>query len=129
MDDKKEYRKLLKKFIIPVLRRATYRWPMRSEALKNARVDRGLYKCANCENIFKNKEIQLDHTEPVVPLEVTAEQQSWDSYIERMFCEASGYQVLCETCHDMKSAMEVQIRKENRKKLKEEQKTIAKKKK
>lgn len=118
MDDI-EYKKLLKKFIIPVLRRATYRWPERSQALRNARVDRGLYKCANCEQLFKSKEIQLDHIEPVVPLEVTGLEQSWDSYITRMFCRAEGYQAICEQCHDMKSAVEVQIRKENRKKLKE----------
>lgn len=128
MDDI-EYKKLLKKFLIPVLRRATYRWSQRSEALRNARVDRGLYKCANCELTFKNKEIQLDHKIPVVPLDLAGKEQTWDSYIERLFCRADGFSVLCFTCHDIKSKMEVEIRKQNRKKAKEEKKNLAKSKK
>ena len=125
MDDV-EYKKKLKKFIIPLLRRGSYRWPDRNEALKLARVERGMYKCANCEQIFRNKEVQIDHVEPVVPLAVSIEGQTWDSYIERMFCQASGYQILCSQCHTMKSSVEVQTRKQNRQLLK---KPIVKKKK
>lgn len=125
MDDI-EYKKKLKKFIIPLLRRGSYRWPERNECLKAARVERGLYKCSNCEQIFKSKEVQIDHVEPVVPLKVTEEGQTWDSYITRMFCEVSGYQILCTTCHTMKSAVEVQTRKQNRQLLK---KPVASKKK
>lgn len=98
----------LKNFIIPTLRRASYRWFARSEALKSARIERGLYKCAGCQNTFRNKEIQLDHIQPVVDLKTGFD--GWDSYIKRMFCNASGYQVLCDTCHDVKSDIERNIR-------------------
>ena len=52
----KPKRSNLKSFIINALRRATYRWPPRSEALKTSRKERGLYQCKYCEEYFKNKE-------------------------------------------------------------------------
>lgn len=116
MDDN-EYEKKLKKFIIPVLRRASYRWDERNDCLKLARVERGIYKCANCGEKYPRKEVQIDHIEPVVPLDMGMEKQTLDSYIRRMFCKINGYQVLCELCHSMKSAMEVQTRKQNRQAL------------
>jgi len=128
MDDN-EYKKLLKRFIVPTLRRASYRWPERNESLKAAKLERGVYKCANCELPHPRKNVQIDHIEPVVPLEVTLTTQSWDSYIERMFCTRDKYQILCEQCHDLKSSMEVQTRKANRAKLKKKcKKSVVKKK-
>ena len=124
MDDI-EYKKLLKRFLIPTLRRASYRWPERNESLKAAKIERGIYKCANCELPHARKNVQIDHTVPVVPLEVTMDTQTWDSYIERMFCQRESYQILCTGCHDMKTQMEVQTRKQNRQALK---KPLAKKK-
>ena len=49
-----------------VLRSASFRWKPRGEALKAARVERGKYKCASCEELFGPKEIILDHIDPVV---------------------------------------------------------------
>lgn len=106
----------LKSFIINTLRRASYRHPARNEALKAARIERGLYKCAMCTEIFPKKIIKLDHKDPVVN-PVTGF-TTWDDYIPRMFCEASGYQVICETCHDSKTAVERELRKTYRKKKK-----------
>jgi hypothetical protein len=57
----KPKRSNLKSFIINSLRRATYRWPPRGEALKWARKEKGSYVCAHCNELFKNKEICLDH--------------------------------------------------------------------
>ena len=48
MKTKEEHDKELKSFVIATLRRASYRWYSRTEALKNARVSRGLYKCESC---------------------------------------------------------------------------------
>ena|ERR1035437_1422873 len=129
MDD---YQKLLKRFLIPTLRRASYRWPMRNSALINARIERGIYLCANCSIPHPRKNVQIDHTVPVVPLEIATTPQSWDNYIERMFCPKEGYQILCLQCHELKSSVEVQTRKQNRQKLKDsvpKKKKVAKKKK
>jgi 5-methylcytosine-specific restriction endonuclease McrA len=102
----------VKAFIIATLRRASYRWRGRSEAVKLARRDRGLYECASCKNLFRNKEYCVDHISPIVP--VTGF-DSWDGFIERLFCEADGFQILCYPCHDLKSSNENIVRKIKRK--------------
>lgn len=96
------------------LRKASFRWPPRTEALRAARVSRGQYKCAGCEGEFTNKEVSLDHKEPVI--DPKRGWQGWDSFIERMFCPASGFQVLCSECHDNKTEKERTIRTKNRRK-------------
>lgn len=113
----KEYEKELKRFIIPKLRSASYRWRYRSQAIKNARKSRGVYECAHCKSELKNGEYVLDHKEPVVPL-TGWDGKDWTSYIRRMFCKTEGFQMLCETCHDIKSDTEDQIRKMHREKKK-----------
>lgn len=109
-----ELKKELKRFLIPKIRSASYRWGERSKAIKNARVERGRYKCSMCGNKeLKNGEYVLDHTEPVVALD--GWDGNWDTYINRMFVKAEGFQVLCKTpCHEIKTSMEVQLRKMRR---------------
>jgi len=116
-EELKEHMKLLKKFLIPVLRRATYRFVLRTEALKEARVERGLYRCAMCEELFKNKDICIDHVNPVI--DVTEGFKDWQTYILRMFPPKKGWQILCKNCHDIKTMMEDEIRKLSNKKRKE----------
>lgn len=98
----------LKRFLIPVLRRATYRWKERGEALKSARIERGLYKCASCFQDFKAKEVQLDHIYPVVDPKIGW--IDWNTFIQRLFVFKEGWQVLCKTCHDEKTMLEDALR-------------------
>ena len=107
----------LKSFVIATLRSATYRYPMRNEALKAARVDRGLYKCASCQGTFKREGVVIDHREPVVDVKLGF--TTWDDYINRMFCDSSMLDILCEQCHDSKSLMEREMRMLFRKQRKE----------
>ncbi len=85
-------------------------WPPRKEAIKKARVARGEYKCASCEGIFGPKQIQLDHINPVIDEEEGF--VDWNTYIERLFCDEDGFQVMCITCHSAKSFLENEIRKQ-----------------
>ena len=112
--------KELKRFLIPKLRSASYRWAERSKAIKNARVARGLYKCAMCgDSTLKNGQFVMDHKAPVVPFEGW-NGTDWTQYITRMFVKAEDFQALCNTCHDLKTDSEVQIRKFYREKKKKE---------
>lgn len=92
-----------KSWMISQLRKASYRYPARNEALKRARVDRNQYKCAHCGNIFGRKDVQIDHIVPVVKLQGFT---GWDDYITRMFCPVEGYQVLCKEDHAKKTEQE-----------------------
>lgn len=117
----------LSNFLIPSLRRACYRYPPRSEALKLARVERGLYKCGKggkwgCGGLYSRDFMVLDHDIPVVGAEGFT---TWDEYIKRMFCSVDNFNCLCKPCHDQKSADEAHARKayrEAQKKLDKEKK-------
>ena len=104
----KKYNK--KTFVTASLRRASIRWPPRSEALKKARVDRGLYRCSSCAEVFKKQEVHLDHIVPVVSPETGF--IGWDDFIEKLFCDVEGFQILCKYCHETKTMLEDEIRKQ-----------------
>lgn len=127
MKEIKDIDKYRDQFIIWTLRRASFRWPPRGEAMKLARVDRGLYRCAGCNSTFKNKEVRVDHVKPVVPLpsELSSMRKEagdireytkadMGQIMRRMFPEASGFQILCVNCHSDKTRREQDERKEYR---------------
>lgn len=111
-----------KSFIISGLRQTSKRWAPINEVKKEARVSRGIYRCAGCKKDvpFTYKEgrkrvqnVFVDHIEPVVdPIKGFT---TWDEYIARMFVEKEGLQVLCKVCHDQKSEKEKHLRMENKK--------------
>ena len=104
-------------WIISALRARFLRWGPRTEALKRARVARGLYLCAKCNQVGpaslapepgktkrKNNAV-VDHIDPVVcPYQGY---QGWNIYIQRMFVEPDGLQVLCRACHRAKTGAEM----------------------
>ena len=75
----------------------------RRAALSRGRQARGCYKCEQCGSLVGVGLINVDHINPAVP--VTG-WDSWDGYIERLFCSEDGLQVLCDLCHTIKTAAE-----------------------
>jgi hypothetical protein len=100
------------------LRRASLMWGPISECRRLARRERGKYECAMCHELFGPKEVQVDHIDPVI--DIIKGWESWDTYIARLFCDLDGLACLCKTCHESKTAAEVQMRKYARAKRKEE---------
>lgn len=109
-------------FITGVLRSGFRKYPSKYETLKEASVGKKInkktnrmaehFQCAACKQEFPAKEVQVDHREPVVcPV---AGFVDWNTYIARMYCGKDNLQVLCGGCHDIKSAKERIIRKENK---------------
>lgn len=110
-------------FVMQLLRRGTYRWPGRFNSLKKANQGRNQYLCAGCGGIFKKKEINLDHIEPVIPVEGT---EDFNVIIERMYAMEDGWQVLCSVpsesnggkpkgCHGEKTEIENEQRRDVKK--------------
>jgi 5-methylcytosine-specific restriction endonuclease McrA len=95
------------------LRRISYQYPARKEAIVKARISRGLYKCAKCEGHFRQGEFNLDHIEPVDNPHVGF--IGWDDYISRLFVDVDGWQILCTQCHNTKTQFEAEIRKQAKK--------------
>jgi len=127
-EKEKKWKQQLKSFIIPVLRRATFRWPPRYAAEKAARVGRGEYLCAKCGAICKPKQFTLDHINPVVSVEKGF--TDWNDFLERLFCPQEGYQILCPQCDLIKTSIEDSLRAEyhkQRKELAKQEKKLCKK--
>lgn len=109
-------------FIRGNLRRTSQKWPPIANCLKQARVARGEYLCAGCGNVVpastkddfgkRIKNVHVDHIDPVV--DPTIGFVNWDTFITRMFVEASGLQVLCHKCHTIKTEKEKAVAKERR---------------
>lgn len=106
----------LKSFVVNALRRASYRWRGRYTALANAKIGRNQYICRMCPKgtVHPKKNIQLDHIIPCVPVEGW---DNFDGFIERLFCETEGYQLLCLDHHQEKTLIENGGRKEERTKV------------
>lgn len=98
-------------FISSALRNA--RWPQKYAAIRKAYIKDGinpatgrmckLHECCQCHGLFPASGVQSDHIVPVVPLDGF---DCWDAYIERLFCEVDGLQVLCKDCHKVKTKEE-----------------------
>lgn len=106
-----------------MLRAGSSRWPPKYEAMQEAYAGSKInvksgrtakhYKCNDCGNDFPAKEVQVDHIEPVIDPHKGF--INWDTVIERMFCEADGFQVLCTICHKKKTDQEKLIAKQRKK--------------
>lgn len=117
-----------KSFIKSALRQASMKWGPKNEALKEARLEKGWYRCAECgervpatvkvvhptDGTYKRvKNVHVDHIIPVIDPAVGF--TTWDSVIERMFCEKEDLRVLCASCHKTITDEEKRIAKERRK--------------
>jgi 5-methylcytosine-specific restriction endonuclease McrA len=124
--------KIPKNWIVKVLRDISYKRPEYKEAKDKMRIDVGTYRCEICQCLMyegtsdkrfnefrlkyselKRQKPQLDHKDPVV--DISKGWEGFDLYIERLFCDTEGLQVLCKECHDIKSAKEAGDRAETRK--------------
>ncbi len=110
-------------FIKGLIRDGLRKWEPKHNCIKNARVRRGWYLCAECKQevptsikrelktkpgVFKKtRNIYADHTIPIIDPAVG--RRSWDEVIERAFVDTDSYQAICYACHEEKTASERQI--------------------
>jgi len=98
-------------FIRSALRQKSRWWkPIAQAKQKAKRVYKGPlkrqkfeYQCANCLQWFPDKKINVDHINPAGTLRCA---NDLPGFVERLFCEVDGLQVLCSGCHDKKTADE-----------------------
>jgi hypothetical protein len=106
-------------FVTSTLRAGSRKWPPKYETLNAAKTEKKInkatgrlaqhYLCAMCEQQYTQKDVQVDHIKPVVDPKKGF--VSWDTYIDRMFCEGKNLQVLCKICHVEKTKLEKEISK------------------
>ena len=106
-------------FVTSTLRAGSRKWPPKYETLNAAKTEKKVnkatgrlaqhYLCAMCEQEYTQKDVQVDHIKPVIDPKKGF--VSWDTYIDRMFCEGKNLQVLCKVCHAEKTKLEKEISK------------------
>jgi hypothetical protein len=106
-------------FVTSTLRAGSRKWPPKYETLNAAKTEKKInkatgrlaqhYLCAMCEQEYTQKDVQVDHIKPVIDPKKGF--VSWDTYIDRMFCEGKNLQVLCKVCHAEKTKIEKEISK------------------
>lgn len=95
-------------FIRSTLRQKSRWWKPILETKKNGRrAYRGQnkrqkweYQCNECKNWFMEKEVAVDHIKPVGTLKSA---QDLPDFVENLFCESFNLQLLCTSCHDLKT--------------------------
>lgn len=123
--------KKFKPKLISSLRKLSYAYPPRNAAKAKRKRGPATYECEQCnvyvyegaKNLSEIKKLFpkttplvagkacVDHIVPVVP-PTGFDRGFWDwhEYVIRMFCDEEGFQVLCESCHDTKTAAEDELR-------------------
>lgn len=91
------------------LRDVWRRHPTPNALLREMRVAPNTWLCSVCGARFGRKEIRIDHLDPVVAVTGFVD---WNTYIERLFCGASGLALVCIACHAKKTESERHARKE-----------------
>ena len=99
-------------FVRSALRRAAMKWPVKQDVLHAARRSkkkgtpgrhRFEYQCNECTKWFKGSEVQVDH---IIPAGSLTCPEHLPEFVERLFCEEDGLQVLCKKCHHIKTQEE-----------------------
>ena len=108
-----------KGFIISALRGAFRRYPPKQQCIdnaftcikKNPKTGRMCkhHLCVKCKVDFPRKEVVADHIKPIV--DTRQGFLDFNTWIERGFVALRGFQCLCKTCHNKKTARERQQRK------------------
>ena len=116
-------------FVKNLIRSGSRKWGPTQLCIKKARVERGIYLCANCHEHVpativveglkgRTKNILVDHIAPVIDPHVGF--TTWDSYIAGIFCEEDNLQIICRACHLVKTKEETDIATERRRREKED---------
>lgn len=101
------------------IRRIFSRSPVKIEVLKKVRREvprynkdgsRGKrdaveYQCAVCKSWVGSTKVEVDHIIPVIEVNEKGF-VDWNTFVERLFCKAEALQVICDPCHDKKTAQE-----------------------
>ena len=71
--------------------------------------------CKACNKPTPTYLMQVDHVDPIVPIDQTLEDMTWDEVIDRVWCSPHNLNPLCKTCHLIKSKLEAKLRRASKK--------------
>lgn len=72
-------------------------------------------RCAACNKLEPLYLLEIDHTEPLIPLDSSLEEMTWDEVVNRAWCDQRLLQAICKPCHKLKNSGEMKQRRANKK--------------
>lgn len=106
------------------IRRAFSRSELRQKAIAESRVDhydptrprvKKWSRCSKCQKLVPTYQVELDHKDPIIPVDKSFEDMSLDEVVDRTWCDERLLQPMCPECHELKTQAENKIRRENKK--------------
>lgn len=62
--------------------------------------------CNLCSKATPTYQMEVDHKLPIIPVDDTLENMSWDTVIDNIWCVEEGLSAICESCHKIKTKAE-----------------------
>jgi 5-methylcytosine-specific restriction endonuclease McrA len=91
-----------------VLQKVRREVPKYNKDGSRAKKDSVQYQCNMCKEYVGSTKIAVDHIEPVIhPVHGF---KDWNQFVDRLFCDASNLQPICQHCHQAKTNSERQAR-------------------
>lgn len=75
-------------------------------------------RCTVCKQPTALYQLEVDHLDPIIPVNKTLEDLTWDEVVARVFCDPNNLDTKCKPCHYKKSKLENQERAKARKERK-----------
>lgn len=110
------------------LRRVFSRSDLRKNALDNSKIAeytnskrpkvKTWCKCEMCGGMEAVSNMDVDHKDPVIPLHLSMDDLTLNELADRIWCDPSNLQILCESCHDDKTSRERKVRNQHKKEKK-----------
>ncbi len=69
-------------------------------------------KCEVCGKLEAKSNVQVDHKSPVIKINETLEDLTWDQLVDRIWCAPSNLSIICKPCHKAKTKQENKERRE-----------------
>lgn len=75
-------------------------------------------ECSICHKFHPTYLMDIDHKDPVVPLNKSMLDMTLDELADRIWCDVENLAAICKECHNSKSKAENKLRREYKKGLK-----------
>lgn len=111
------------------VRRVFSRSDLRKSVLEAAKIEHSdptrprvktWYRCQECKGAFAGYQMQVDHKEPLIPLDSSLDEMGFDQLLNRAWCEKDKLQLFCLLCHESKTKIENKLRRQNKKEKKKQ---------
>lgn len=67
-------------------------------------------KCTSCGKMEAKSNVQVDHVDPVIPINSSFDEMTLDEVVNRMWCDLKNLAIVCKPCHTLKSKAETKER-------------------